>query len=142
MTEAEIWEAFGRGFDCGQVVFAWAGPKLGYTKKQALRLAAGFGGGMFAGDACGAVTGAVIALGARYGHCKPADIEGKEDIKRKVAAFRAGFCQKMGATQCREILGYDISLPHERQIVLDKGLMRQCCPLAVATAIGLLEELL
>ncbi len=57
------------GFSCSQAVVATLGEQVGVERKQALRLAAGFGGGIaLQGDICGIVSGAIMAIGLKYGN--------------------------------------------------------------------------
>ena len=59
---------FSEGFSCSQSVLAAFAPEFGLDVDAALRVAAAFGGGMGRpGHPCGAVTGALMALGLRYG---------------------------------------------------------------------------
>ena len=64
----EAVEMFRNGCACSQAILAVYGPSQGLAKDIALRLAAGFAGGMRMGETCGAVTGAFMVLGLR--HCK------------------------------------------------------------------------
>ena len=60
-------ELFSKRYYCSQAVLAAFAEELGMTKKQALRVAACFGGGMCKAEVCGACTGALMALGLKYG---------------------------------------------------------------------------
>jgi C_GCAxxG_C_C family probable redox protein len=142
MTEKEVTDQFMQGFDCAQITLDSAAGKTGLTQEEAYRLAAGFGAGMFQGGTCGAVTGAIIALGAKYGHFKPGDMERKNATMAKVVEFQQRFKEKYDSTLCRDMLGYDLSKPEEMEIVMKEGLLLDFCPKATAYAIGLLEELM
>ena len=67
MTHAEQAVAFFRTPDphhnCAQAVLMPFAKKAGLTEEQAYALAANFGSGMRHGSTCGAVTGALMALG-------------------------------------------------------------------------------
>ena len=59
---------FSEGFSCSQSVLAAFAPELGLDADAALRVSAAFGGGMGrTGGPCGAVTGALMVLGLKYG---------------------------------------------------------------------------
>jgi len=65
---------FSKGFNCAEcvmeAVFEHADTGL---PKESLKMATGFGGGVgLYGDTCGAVTGAVMAVGAVHGRSKSA----------------------------------------------------------------------
>jgi C_GCAxxG_C_C family probable redox protein len=141
-TENDVAGLFAQGFDCGQVVLASAAKRLGLDTQTAYRLAAGFGGGMFRGQTCGAVVGAIIALGAQYGHYEPDTPERKDLNTAKALEFQQRFMEKYPSTGCRELLGYDISSPEELNIIPEKGLLINFCPKVAADAIAILNELL
>jgi len=81
------------------------------------KVATGFGGGVgLYGDTCGAITGAVIAVGCVHGRSKLPEGEGKEVVKKAVnqlygkpGAYRlfnqipVKFFDKYGNTLCREL---------------------------------------
>ena len=75
-TEKAI-ELFEQKFHCSQAVLAAFADELGLTEEQALKLGACFGGGMCKGEVCGACTGALMALGMKFGQFKKDDTESK-----------------------------------------------------------------
>jgi C_GCAxxG_C_C family probable redox protein len=141
MKENEILELFEQGFDCGQVVLSSLSEKLGLPEEQANKLAACFGGGMFNGDACGAVVGALMAIGLKYGNFLPDTPEEKLASMAKANEFRARFLERYNSTVCRELLAFDIGKPEELEIILQKGLLVSFCPKVVAYAIEILEDI-
>lgn len=70
---------------------------LGLEEKDFLLLR-GFGGGMAVGGPCGALTGAVAALGRLYG-----DKLDKEGLHALVAGFIGAFEQRFGSVNCSEL---------------------------------------
>ena len=54
------------GFNCAQAVFSAHCSELGLKSETALRIAAGFGGGMGISETCGAVTDAFMLIGLKY----------------------------------------------------------------------------
>ncbi len=143
MTEERIREELIRGYDCSQVVLRAFAGELGITETEANRVAACFGGGMLMGEVCGAVTGALMAIGLKYGHSDPAVLmEQKEIMMEKSARFRERFLGKHQTVICRPMLGYDVSKPEELKAALDSGRMLDFCPKAVKDAIEILEEIL
>src|SRR5271157_2412795 len=105
---------FRQGFSCSQAILSTFGEQFGLDRDTVLKLAAGFGGGMgrMAGT-CGAVTGAVMVLGLKYGAVSPDDRQAKELTYEKVREFAARFKEREGSLVCRELLGYDINSPVE-----------------------------
>ena len=142
MTEQEMMEMFAGGFDCSQVALVSVADRLGIDREEALKLSSAFGGGMYAGETCGAVTGALIAIGYKYGHFKPGDAESKERLIGKIKEFSAAFCEQLGSTMCRDLLGYNIGDPEELAIILEENIMMEKCPVITATAVEILDNML
>ena len=70
---------FEEGFSCSQAVFTAFSGDLGLDRDISLKLSQPFGGGMaHLGEACGAVTGAFMAIGLKYGRTRAADLEARE----------------------------------------------------------------
>jgi len=142
MNETEIAEKFRQGFDCGQVVFATVADNLGIDETLAYKLAAGLGGGMFRGETCGAVIGAILAIGMKYGHHEADTFTIKSQNMAKVLEFQHKFMEKYPSTVCRELLGYDVGKPDEMAIILEQNLLLEFCPKVTAYAIDILETIL
>ena len=142
LSKAEIVKQFIEGFDCSQVVLSQWAEDLGYGREEALRMAAAFGGGMFRGDTCGAVAGAMIAIGLRYGHSESGDKETKAILLEKVSEFQKRFTQRCGSTICRELCGFDFSKEGELQKAAESGRLIEDCPRFVQEALAVLDEIL
>ncbi len=70
---------FDQGYNCAQGVLLIHAPELGLDKENASRVGAAFGGGICrGGNTCGAVAGALMVLGLKYGNTKPDDKRAKE----------------------------------------------------------------
>jgi C_GCAxxG_C_C family probable redox protein len=142
MDKKAIADEFMKGFDCSQVVLSQCAGRLGITAEEANKAAAAFGGGMGIGETCGAVVGAMIAIGMKYGHYKEGDAEQKDIMSAKRAEFIAAFKEKYGSCACRDLLGHDISVPGEFDKVLEEGLLFDFCPQVVADTLGILDGIL
>ncbi|MDD3337317.1 MAG: C-GCAxxG-C-C family protein [Lachnospiraceae bacterium] len=142
MTEDKAREGFQTGIDCSQAVLGACAPAIGMDEDAAKKLAAGFGGGMWHGQTCGCVTGALMALGAKYGNCKPGDQDTKQAFLAKKAEFEERFAAANESLVCKEILGYDLSDPAQMKIIMEKGLLMSVCPKLVVSACEILEDML
>ena len=142
LSKDQINEQFKKSIHCSQLVLAEWAEELGYDREEALRMAAPFGGGMFRGDTCGALAGAMIAIGMRYGHCKPGDVEGNAKMMEKVAAFQKRFTEAKGSTMCRELIGFDFSKEGELAKAMESGKVFELCPGYVQTALEILDEIM
>ncbi len=141
MEKTQIAELFGKGIDCSQVVVGAYAEELGITREEAYKVAAAFGGGMGIGETCGAVVGAMIVLGLKYGHFDTEHMEQKDTMNEKRAAFVQKFQKKYGKCGCKELLNYDISKSEEMQKILEEGLLFDFCPEVVKDSIEILKSL-
>jgi C_GCAxxG_C_C family probable redox protein len=133
---------FAEGFNCSQAVFSSYADGFGLDKETALKIAAGFGGGMGRmADTCGAVTGAMMVLGLRFGGTAP-DREAKERVYAKVREFADRFKALNGSLTCRDLLGCDISTPEGFEAAKEKKLVSTTCRKFVRDAAEILETML
>lgn len=79
-------------YNCCQSVLVPFAKELGLTEEQAYALGAHFGSGMRHGSTCGALTGALMVLGA-LGY-------GEQEAQAMLRAFR----EKNGCTDCAHLL--------------------------------------
>ena len=96
---------FMQGYNCSQSVVAAFADVYGYTLEQALRLSAGFGGGIGRMRlTCGAVCGMTILAGMHCGSTSLGDTAGKSDCYRVVQELAAKFEAEHGSIVCAELL--------------------------------------
>ena len=139
----EALQYFESGFNCSQSIFATYAPQFNVDRDTALRISAGFGGGIAdLGQTCGAVNGALMLLGLKYGNVDPDDEIAKARKKERMAQFLEKFGAQHQTITCRELLGCDISTPDGLQYARDQKLFSNRCPVFVKTAAEALEELL
>jgi len=132
---------FREGFSCSQAVFMAFAPGLGLEERQAALVASAFGGGMARqGWTCGALTGALMALGLHGGHTAAADSATKDALYGRVQALVARFEERHGAAACRQLTGVNMLDPTERQAASDRGVFTTLCPQLVRTAATLVTE--
>ena len=141
-NEQEILKMFGEGFDCSQIVLANVSEKLGITREEALKIAACFGGGMWHGETCGCVVGALIALGMKYAPTKENEHKQKEELLKLKSEFENKFCKKNNSCICKEILGYNLSVPEEMEKIQEEKLLETKCPKVVLNACEILEKMM
>jgi C_GCAxxG_C_C family probable redox protein len=134
---------FREGFSCSQAVLMAFAPGLGMNEAQAARVASAFGAGMARrGWTCGAVTGALMAIGLHGGHATAEDTATKDDLYARAQALVARFEERHGATACRQLVGANLLDPAERQAASDSGVFTTLCPQLVRTAATLVAETL
>ena len=135
-------ERFGKGFNCSQAVLGSYSKQFGLDCEKAFKVATGFGGGMRMGSTCGAVSGAFMVLGLKYGNTTAEDKEGKANTYKKVEEYTKRFKARNDSIMCRELLGCDLSTPEGMKEAQDKGLFSSICPGMVREAVEILEEMM
>ncbi len=142
MTRADDAVAlFNQGFNCTQAVLSVFAESFGLDRDTARRIAQGFGAGVSrTDDMCGAVSGAVMVLGLRYGGARAEDTEAKEKTYAMVADFVHRFKRLHGSIDCTDLVGYNLSDP--RQHAEAKKVVPIRCPIFVSDAVTLLESVM
>jgi len=134
---------FADGYLCSQSVLLVYAEELGLDPGMAAKIAAPFGAGMGRmGWTCGAVTGALMAIGLRYGFDTAGDVETKELMYEKERQFLAAFAARNRSVVCRELLGRDLSTPEGLEAARQEGLFETRCPGYIRDAVEILGELL
>jgi len=144
MSKADEAEKTFQGpYNCAQSVFSTFSPDLGLGRDLALRVASGLGGGVghLGSEVCGAVSGAVLAIGLSRKYL-PEDRAAREATYALVREFTRRFRALHGHLRCRDLLGHDISTPEGYQTAADSGLYETLCPQLVHDAAQIVEELL
>jgi len=144
MTKAEDAVAlFRQGFSCSQVVLAVFAPDFGLDRKLALRISQGFGAGIgYSDDICGAVSGAIMVIGLRYGRTEAHDKTAKEKTYAEVAEFLKRFKQRNVSAECTKLIGYNLSDPQQvAQAKKNQAVMARC-PALVRDAVEIVETMI
>jgi len=134
---------FNEGFSCSQAVFSTYAVDMGLNREIALKISQAFGGGMGQmGETCGAVTGAFMVVGLKYGRTRADDDEAKIKTYKLVKEFTEKFKARNGTIICRELLGCDIGTAEGEKIAKNEKLFSSVCPGFVRDAVEILEEIL
>ena len=145
-TDPNVMQAlnlFNQGFNCSQSILAAFAKDYGMVEAQALKLATGLGGGMgCTARTCGAVTGAFLVIGLKYGSHKAEDKDSKARTYAKVREFIEEFQKKRGSIECKQLLGIDISSETGFAEARDRKLFKTICPRAVEEAEAILRKCL
>lgn len=143
LNEKEVLQGFQDGICCAMAVFGELAQEIGIEKETAYKIAAGFGSGVGYGCTCGCVTGALMALGYKYGNYKPGQLDRKELVKEKREAYQKEFLKRFGHLNCMEHLqNLNPTVPEDRKIIDEQGLMEKICPPMVCAACELAREFL
>jgi C_GCAxxG_C_C family probable redox protein len=135
---------FADSFSCSQAVFAAFGKEMGLTEDQSLKAGGAFGGGMARQQlTCGAVTGAMMAIGLLYGRGTGEDAAQKEVTYEKANALFDEFRKRNGSLNCRELLqGLSMNDPEELQKIRELGLFKTNCVKYVEDAVEIVEGMM
>lgn len=138
----QVADVFSREYNCSQAVLSVFAEELGMSRVDVLKIASGFGGGVRKGNICGAVSGAIMALGLKYSHSIEGDSLTKSEMYKKTEDFQEQFIGLNNSIICRDLLGYDVTSEGDRNIIMEKNLFENVCPQMVKDAVGILEEFL
>jgi C_GCAxxG_C_C family probable redox protein len=98
-------ELFKSGFNCSQAVFAAFAGDFGMDTETALRVSAGLGGGVGRSrEVCGAICGAAMVAGLKYGAVTGEDADSKAKCYEIVQEIIAEFRKTNPTIICRELL--------------------------------------
>jgi|WetSurMetagenome_2_1015567.scaffolds.fasta_scaffold06103_3 C_GCAxxG_C_C family probable redox protein len=130
-------EYFHSGYNCAQSVFL---PFAGENESNTL-ISSGFGGGIARlQKTCGAVTGAVMVLGLRYGSKGCPDEESKKIVYNHIRDFTNEFIETHGSDQCLCLLGTNMNTEEGKQKIKEMDLHKNVCEKCIETAISLLDK--
>ncbi len=144
MTKADdAHRLFMKRFTCSAAVFSAFSAELGLDADMAKKIACGFGAGISkTGNICGAVSGAILVIGLKYGKCVEGDDAATEKTRAGVRRFIREFTEKNGSVNCTELLGYNLSVPEEYAEAAKSGIFIDKCPLLVRDAADIVEQIL
>lgn len=144
MTKADdAHRCFLKRFTCSAAVFSSFSEDLGLDPECAKKIACGFGAGLSkTGNICGAVSGAVMVIGLKYGKAEEGDEAATEKTRALVRQFIEKFTEKNGSIRCTDLLGYDLSDPVDYEAARKSGIFINKCPLLVRDAADILGEIL
>ena len=131
----EAVQLFEDGYMCSQAVLAVFCEEFGLSREQAFKISISFGGGMRKGEVCGACTGAIMALGLRYG-------ENKSKSDEMCVKFLDSFKKENGSYICRDLLDCDIRTEEGIKYAIDNNLFKEICPKMVESATKITQKLI
>ena len=115
--------------------------QLGVQQAVVPGIATAFGGGIGGtGSVCGALVGAVMAIGIQYGRRDPSEKDARayaltQELRRRFEA-------EMGHVDCRQLTGMDLSTPEGVKRFYGSDVPRTVCLPAVGVAYRTAMDLL
>jgi C_GCAxxG_C_C family probable redox protein len=117
-------------------------PKYGAPMEHIRKIATPFAAGMWLGKTCGAVTGAMMALGLVYGRTAEKDSRADEIMPAKAKELYAMIQAEFGPDlDCSALLGTDMATPEGVKQAADMGLFKSKCPELVLASARAVEKL-
>ncbi|NHJ47027.1 MAG: C_GCAxxG_C_C family protein [Asgard group archaeon] len=140
--EDKALDYFKGNYNCAQSVFRTVLEEKGLFFDQAPSIANAFGGGIIGrGEICGAVSGAIMAIGALSGNNGSDIVEQKKLARVKTEEFYKQFEAVFGHNTCNGLIGIDPNDPDAKIKARDAGIYRENCPKFVAKATAIVLEL-
>jgi len=107
------------------------------------RVATCFGAGLGRrGEICGALAGALIAVGLQKGRRRGEGDEAKERSYEFAAQVVGSFRKRFGTIACRELINVDLSDANGRKIYRQKDIHNKYCVDFVAEAVRLAYDVI
>jgi C_GCAxxG_C_C family probable redox protein len=85
------------------------------------------GGVAYSGGVCGAITGAALAVGRLAGMRIADHRRAKRCARALVGDLMEAFQAEFAATDCRQLVGYDLSSPDQHAAFIASGIWRDTC---------------
>ena len=132
---------FLEGYNCAQSVLLTMFEQWNGENELIPKIATAFGGGIGrCGSICGALTGGVMALGIKYGTNEPS-------LEKRLKAYELAqklfkrFEKQHGSVLCRELIGYDLSVPEELEQARKAKVSEEKCVNFIRKTVETLLEL-
>jgi len=134
-------ELFALGYNCCQAVVGGVAESHGLDSGPCIKCAVAFGAGIArTGETCGAVTGALMAIGVLTSD--PQDPSAKLAVYPRAQDFMARFREKHASLLCRDLVGCDIATPEGAQRMKELNLHQTICAGLVKDAVAIVEQML
>lgn len=131
-----------RGFNCCESVLLGLCEEMKVESPLIPQIATGFGGGIgHTGDICGAITGAVLALGIRFGRKDPQDTTTRDRLYLLVESFLEEVKSTLGYIDCFDLIGVRLNTEEGLKKYREENL-REKCRLIVTTVEGIAKRYL
>lgn len=114
-------------------MFSAVAEQIGMDYQTAVKVSSGFGGGMYLGSVCGAVTGGIMAIGLKHGGT---DSAANARTIKLVREFTDRFKAQYKTVQCPELTGIDLGKPEVLKLLLGADLSKPEGVKAVQDALG------
>ncbi|GAT64260.1 C-GCAxxG-C-C family protein [Paludibacter jiangxiensis] len=135
---------FQSGYNCAQSVLSTFSINFSLERDSLLKLASPFGSGIAkTQETCGAVTGALMAIGLKYGKGTNGTEEDKLISYALAQKLMTEFSRIHGCTNCKKLLN-DLDMNNESEMakIKELNLFNTNCINYIQTAVKLTDEIL
>jgi C_GCAxxG_C_C family probable redox protein len=140
LEQAEFYA--GQGFLCSESCLMALAECQGVKNPLIPRVATGFGAGIGrSGETCGAITGAVMGLGIKYGREKVEPIKDRRPYWYATELLER-FREEHGALACPALLDLDIAKPADYEEYRKKNLWVSHCTKYILSATGIAWDII
>jgi C_GCAxxG_C_C family probable redox protein len=135
-------ELFAENYNCAQSVFAACASEKSLAEAGRLAVAAAFGGGLARqGEVCGALTGALMALGEKQSAALASDpVAARDAVYAQASELISAFLAAHGSILCRELTGCPLYTEEGRRDFKEKDIHNQLCTKLVTFAAEWVES--
>lgn len=130
-----------RGFNCAQSVLAAFADKIGMPEQELMSLAGGFGAGTGTGELCGAVSGAVMALGLLTPVDMAEPVASKKRTLELSKEFQKRFAGVFDGLRCGDLIQKKYVPDEKTPAAAEMGISAHCAVMIV-TAVEIVEKML
>jgi C_GCAxxG_C_C family probable redox protein len=129
-------------YNCAQSVFAACAEDEGLNEAERLALASAFGGGVAGqGEICGALTGALMALGeARRKEIAADPVSARKAVYEQARQITNAFRAVHGSILCRELTGCALDTEEGHRNFQERDVRKTVCSKLVVFAVNQVSE--
>lgn len=132
---------FREGYNCAQSVLLTMFEYWDGKSELIPKIATAFGAGIGrCGSTCGALTGGIMAIGVKYGTNKPS-VEERLNAYKLAQKLYKKFEASYGSVLCRELIGYNLSVPKELKKAREAKVFEEKCTEFVKRVVETLIEI-
>jgi C_GCAxxG_C_C family probable redox protein len=131
------------GFLCSESVLLALSRTLGVESDIIPKIATGFGAGISRlGEVCGAVSGAIMGLGLKFGRNTVGESPAETDPYVFGTTMANLFIARFGHLRCRDLIGLNLAVETDRQAYKELKLWETRCRDIIRISTGLAYDLL
>ena len=134
---------FRKNYNCCQSTLLAFGDVIGLDEQKALDIAGGYGSGAGTGELCGAINGAIMALGLLTPIDKADPLASKRRTMALAKELQARFQERFGHLRCKDLLANAAGFEATEATPAAKAMgLTKHCEIMVVTAVEIVEQII